>query len=139
MDSVKEAFKEARFSIGLEPGNADAHFLLACAAWRLGRFLKAKASFETALRIASCDGLLLASYSQFLAEQGDLWGAVHTAVRALRLDSLQPTAWAALAEAQLALGRHQEAYRCCRQALSIEASNGYAQAVWENLRACGAN
>ena len=133
MGNIEEALTEARLSSRMEPSNADAHFLLACAAWQLDRYELASESFESAIRMAVRDLEITVTYARFLAAYDDHRRAEATAYRAIELDDGNPTAWAALAAAQHGLKQHSTAISNCRRALKLDPDNTYARLVMDDL------
>ena len=62
-----EAHADARRATQLDPESPDAHFILACATWKLGDRPLAQESFQRAIKLAGNDPDIRMTYHQFKA------------------------------------------------------------------------
>jgi TolB-like protein/Flp pilus assembly protein TadD len=107
--AMKAAMEAAERAVALDPGDAEAHAALGSALADRGEFVRAKASFDTALRMAPNAFEILTFYASWSATLGDLEGGAKFAERAISLNPDYPM-WAAgaYAWAFFQVGRYDE-------------------------------
>jgi TolB-like protein/class 3 adenylate cyclase len=110
--ALKAAMEAAERAVELDPGDAEAHAALGSAFADRGEFVRAKASFDTALRMAPNAFEILTFYASWSATLGDLEGGAKFAERAISLNPDFPM-WAAGAYswAFFQVGRYEETLR----------------------------
>jgi TolB-like protein/class 3 adenylate cyclase/Flp pilus assembly protein TadD len=108
--AMKAGLDAAKRAVALDPGDAEAHSVLAAALVERGEVEPAKASFDTSLRLAPNAFEILAFYAGWAAELGEPERGADMADRAVRLNPNYPT-WSAqiFGWAYFAAGRYEDA------------------------------
>jgi tetratricopeptide (TPR) repeat protein len=108
--AIKAGMDAARRAVSLDPGDAEAHSVLAAALAERGEIAPAKASFDTSLRLAPNAFEILARYAGWAAELGEAERGAEMADRAVRLNPNFPT-WSAqiFGWIYFVVGRHEDA------------------------------
>jgi TolB-like protein/class 3 adenylate cyclase/Flp pilus assembly protein TadD len=129
-DQVKAgqaAYDAATRAVALDPGDAEAHAALGAALGDDNEFARAKAEFDTALRLAPSAADILTQYSDWSATFGDPARGAALADRAIRLDPDYPPASATIyAYAYFAASRYQDSL----QVLDRLPLDSYSEECW---------
>lgn len=128
-NNFQGALSEANAAIELDANCPDAHHILSCAAWQIGRTALAQRAFDRTAELAPNDVEVHINYARFLTESGNPSVGREVALQAVRMDESLCAAWVALAAAQFDLGKPLDAENSCRLSLKLDPNDVQAQSM----------